>query len=120
MASQQARANRPAAGNAGRWQERGAVYFSINNHFVKKLSRLWHKFVISFTSFMLSRIIKGGFRLTKTLVPARLLATDKPAYGKIIVLGNSITRHPPLAEIHWPHNWGMAATSQDKDFVHLL
>lgn len=43
-----------------------------------------------------------------------------PNYRKIIVLGNSITRHGPLAEIHWPHDWGMAATAQEKDFVHLL
>ena len=36
------------------------------------------------------------------------------------MLGNSITRPPPLAEIGWPHNWGMAATALEKGFVHLL
>ena len=69
---------------------------------------------------MLLRILRGSYSLTKKLVPARLLAAKAPAYSKIIVLGNSITRHPPLAEINWPHDWGMAATAQANDFVHLL
>jgi len=39
---------------------------------------------------------------------------------RILFLGNSITRHPPKAEIGWTNNFGMAASSQDKDYVHLL
>jgi hypothetical protein len=69
---------------------------------------------------MLLRILKGGYRLTKTIALLKLPTTKATAYSKIVVLGNSITRHPPLAEIHWAHDWGMAATSQNKDFVHLL
>ncbi len=43
-----------------------------------------------------------------------------PSGSKVVVLGNSIVRHGPLKEIGWEHNWGMAASSPDSDFVHLL
>jgi lysophospholipase L1-like esterase len=39
---------------------------------------------------------------------------------RILFLGNSITLHGPLAEIGWTNNWGMAASAQGKDYVHVL
>ncbi len=42
------------------------------------------------------------------------------AIRRILFLGNSITLHGPNAEIGWPGNWGMAASSEDKDYVHLV
>ena len=39
---------------------------------------------------------------------------------RVLILGNSITIHGPKAEIGWHGNWGMAASAQNKDFVHLL
>ncbi len=39
---------------------------------------------------------------------------------RVLFLGNSITLHGPLAEIGWTGNWGMAASAEDKDYVHLL
>lgn len=39
---------------------------------------------------------------------------------RVLFLGNSITLHGPKADIGWTGNWGMAASSEDKDYVHLV
>uniref|UniRef100_UPI004048E90B SGNH/GDSL hydrolase family protein n=3 Tax=Algoriphagus sp. TaxID=1872435 RepID=UPI004048E90B len=39
---------------------------------------------------------------------------------KVLILGNSITWHPPGPDLKWFGNWGMAATAADKDFLSLL
>jgi lysophospholipase L1-like esterase len=42
------------------------------------------------------------------------------AQSKVLFLGNSITKHGPKADIDWSGNWGMAATAEAKDYVHLV
>ena len=39
---------------------------------------------------------------------------------KIAIVGNSITCHGVLESIGWHNEWGMAASSEDKDFFHLV
>ncbi|WP_397381919.1 SGNH/GDSL hydrolase family protein [Prosthecobacter sp.] len=42
------------------------------------------------------------------------------AQTKVLFLGNSITKHGPKADIDWTGNWGMAATAEANDYVHLV
>lgn len=39
---------------------------------------------------------------------------------RILFVGNSITRHAPKAEIGWFNDWGMAASSKENDYVHIV
>ena len=39
---------------------------------------------------------------------------------KVMFAGNSITLHGPAPSIGWFNNWGMAASSEDNDYVHVL
>lgn len=55
----------------------------------------------------------------------RLLANAPPrvlkrTYPKYLSLGNSITYHPPLPSLGWYGSWGMKASAQEKDYVHLV
>ena len=51
-------------------------------------------------------------------------AADQPAggtvYRKALVVGDSITSHAPAEQLGWTGSWGMAASSQDKDYPHLF
>jgi lysophospholipase L1-like esterase len=54
------------------------------------------------------------------LVCCATTASAQAKPQKILFVGNSITKHGPKADIDWHGNWGMAATSADKDYVHLV
>jgi hypothetical protein len=67
---------------------------------------------------MLFRLVTLAFALLVSL-PAFLKAEDaKPE--RVLFVGNSITRHGPSAKIGWPGDWGMAASAEGKDYVHLV
>jgi hypothetical protein len=39
---------------------------------------------------------------------------------RLLFVGNSITLHGPAEQIGWAGNWGMAASAEEKDYVHLV
>lgn len=39
---------------------------------------------------------------------------------RVTFLGNSITRHMEKPEIGWFHDWGMAASKAENDYVHII
>lgn len=41
-------------------------------------------------------------------------------FNNVLIIGNSITYHPPSSELNWDGDWGMAASSRDSDYVHIL
>ena len=45
---------------------------------------------------------------------------DPNAKKRILIVGNSITRHGPAPEVGWNYDFGMAASSAEKDYVHIL
>lgn len=44
---------------------------------------------------------------------------EKPV-AELLVVGDGITCHAPLPELGWNGDWGMAATSAERDFAHRL
>ncbi len=44
---------------------------------------------------------------------------EKPEV-KVLVLGNSLLNHGPNESLGWSGSWGMAASSADKDYYHVL
>ncbi|MBQ3079446.1 MAG: SGNH/GDSL hydrolase family protein [Clostridia bacterium] len=44
---------------------------------------------------------------------------DNRAY-RVLFVGNSITRHSPKSDIGWAHDFGMAASTIENDYVHLF
>ena len=60
--------------------------------------------------------------VVKKLIPTTNVTYDGPSngYPRILITGNSITRHAPSASLGWNGNYGMAASSESNDFVHIL
>lgn len=80
---------------------------------------------LTFASFSWSYFLPIPITIpTRTPTPTRApvpTPTSVPVPGiRILIMGNSITIHDPAPEIGWYGNWGMAASSQQNDYVHKL
>ena len=40
--------------------------------------------------------------------------------NELLIIGDGLTKNAPVPELGWNSNWGMAATSEDKDYAHRL
>jgi hypothetical protein len=49
-----------------------------------------------------------------------LIACSPASNEHMMVIGNSITRHAPAPELGWYGDWGMAATAEGNDWVHIV
>ncbi|MBR4654326.1 MAG: hypothetical protein IKO72_13280 [Kiritimatiellae bacterium] len=55
-------------------------------------------------------------RMAKAAIERRV---DGGAF-RVLIYGNSVLKHRPAPSIGWTNDWGMAASSREKDFAHLL
>lgn len=70
----------------------------------------------------MNQIDKNTVRADKQLAPNEFVSffhSDGEGI-RVMFVGNSITRHGVKHEIGWHHDWGMAASSAENDYVHLV
>lgn len=87
------------------------------------IERILRRRALSSQPKMFMNSLRRPFFFALTIVGIALAgqASAAPAgFRKVLFLGNSITKHGPKADIDWSGNWGMAASAESKDYVHLV
>ena len=69
--------------------------------------------MFSIIRFAAATVLAGAFLTFGSMA-------EEPAFQRVLFLGNSITKHGPKEDIGWTGNWGMAASSEERDYVHLV
>lgn len=74
---------------------------------------------------VLLRVITYGVLLISTNSCIQEVEVEKEyivvgRINKVLILGNSITITKPVPEIGWNAHWGMAASAEENDYVHIL
>lgn len=70
----------------------------------------------------MGQIEKNTVSAKGQLVSSRFVTFDnRQGSGiRVMFVGNSITLHGRLPSIGWDHEWGMAASAKEKDYVHII
>lgn len=84
----------------------------------------WQALVVAILPFLILSCKKQNkedeTKAPEISVEANLATPALLKFNNVIILGNSITLAGPNPPLGWYGNWGMAASAEDKDYVHVL
>ena len=94
---------------------------AFNTSEIKNLD-IQHTKVISedlseLSTLLMEFTLDNGINLSANIVNYSMNADLK--YPRILYFGNSVTKHAYVPNL-WEHTWGMDATAESADYVHVL